>query len=423
MNIRKILFIPVFLLPFLLFAVPDKSADPLRESAVKGNMESCFYLGNEYFYGENRQKNYTLAAYWYKKAADGGIPEAQYNYASCLETGRGVDRNLQTAFTWYENSSKKNFHPATFRLAKFYLTGIRNEAGLEQLRPSPGTALELLEKLSAQDYEPADLDLSALLMQRSSSKEEKARAFRILIKLTSRKNCSPAALRMLADCYYAGYGCEPDPSKMISLLQAAAAKGDSEAMGKLGFLYEYGRIVKQDTDKAQKLYRDAALAGHPMAQFKYAEAITEGYYKDMTIQNALEWYLKSAQGNCPQAIFKLGVIYYEGLGVEKNLQQASSFFFSAAKMGYARAQYNLACMFADGKGGFASDKAAAFYWFLRAAENGDVPAQKRVAACYLEGIGVEQSITKAETWYRKAAKAGDMSAGNQLMQMQSASPW
>ncbi len=423
MNIRGVLFISMFLFPFLLSAASEGTVDPLRDKAVKGDMESCFYLGNEYFYGDNRQKNLTLAAYWYRKAAEGGIPEAQYNYASCLEAGWGIDRNLSSAFDWYEKASKQNFHPASFRVAKFFLTGIRNENGKEELRASPAEALELLEKLAAQDYEPAEIDLCLMLMRRNSTPGDKARAFRILTKLTSRKKCDPSAYRMLADCYYGGYGCEPDHAKMISLLQEGAAKGDPEAMGKLGFLYEFGKVVKQDVDKAQKLYRDGALAGHPMAQFKYAEAISEGYYKDMTIKDALKWYRKSAEGNCPQALFKLGVIYYEGLGVEKDVQRAGNFFFVAAKLGYARAQYNLACMFADGKGGLAGDQAAAFYWFLRAAENGDVPSQKRVAECYREGIGVDRSITQAEKWYRKAAGAGDMGAGNHLMEIQRASPW
>ena len=62
--------------------------DALREKAAAGDAESAFYLGNEYFYGENRAANYTLAAYWYKKAAEKGIPEAQFNYGSCLEAGR-----------------------------------------------------------------------------------------------------------------------------------------------------------------------------------------------------------------------------------------------------------------------------------------------------------------------------------------------
>lgn len=423
MNIREALFISMFFLPFLLCAAPEANVDPLRDKAVKGDMDSCFYLGNEYFYGDNRQKNLTLAAYWYRKAAEGGIPEAQYNYASCLEAGWGVDRSLQSAFDWYEKASKQNFHPASFRIAKFYLTGIKDENGKEQLRPSAADALEMLEKLAAQEYEPAELDLCMLLMRRNTKPEEKARAFRILTRVTSRKKFDPSAYRMLADCYYGGYGCEPDHGKMISLLKEGAAKGDPEAMGKLGFLYEYGRVVSRDVDKAQKLYREAAQAGHPMAQFKYAEAITEGYYKDMTVQDAMTWYRKSAEGNCPQAIFKLGVIYYEGLGVEKDLPRAAHFFFVSAKLGYARAQYNLACMFAEGQGGLVKDKEASFYWFLQAAENGDVTSQKRVAECYMEGIGVDRSITQSEKWYRRAANAGDMSARNRLMEIQRASPW
>lgn len=64
-----------------LFLAPlcgqEEPEDKLRTEAQNGNLESCFFLGNEYFYGENRKQNFTLAAHWFRKAAEGGIPEAR----------------------------------------------------------------------------------------------------------------------------------------------------------------------------------------------------------------------------------------------------------------------------------------------------------------------------------------------------------
>ena len=122
--------------------------DPLRMKAAAGDAESAFYLGNEYFYGENRPANYTLAVYWYKKAADKGIPEAQYNYASCLESGRGTDKNLAEAFVWYKKASDQNFQPAVFRMAQFHLTGVPDKSGRLILQPDVKSGLALLEKLA-----------------------------------------------------------------------------------------------------------------------------------------------------------------------------------------------------------------------------------------------------------------------------------
>ena len=392
--------------------------DTLRMKAAAGDAESAFYLGNEYFYGENRPANYTLAVYWYKKAADKGIPEAQYNYASCLEAGRGTDRNLAEAFVWYKKSSDQNFQPAVFRMAQFHLTGVPDKSGRLILQPDVKSGLALLEKLAKQQYEPAEIECAAMRMGKHASEEDRKKAFALLIRITGRKQCDPRALRMLADCYFSGIGCLPDRSKAVSLLNAAAEKKEPEALAKLGFLYEYGHGVKADPEKSRDCYRKAAEAGHPMAQFKYAEAMTDGQIPGKNVNDALVWYRKSAAGNCPQAIFKLGVFYHDGVGVRQNKQQAARLFFQAARRGYVRAQYNLACLFDEGVVNGKPDKEAAFYWFQQAARGGDVTAQRRVGECYLNGTGVDQSISKAEQWLVSAARNGDTAARELLYQIQ-----
>ena len=392
--------------------------DPLRMKATAGDAESAFYLGNEYFYGENRPVNYTLAVYWYKKAADKGIPEAQYNYASCLESGRGTDKNLPEAFVWYKKASDQNFQPAVFRMAQFHLSGVPDKSGRLLLKPDVKAGLALLEKLAQQQYEPAEIECAAMRMGKHASEEDRRKAFALLIRITGRKQCDPRALRMLADCYFSGIGCPPNRSKAVSLLNAAAEKKEPEALAKLGFLYEYGHGVKADPEKSRACYRKAAEAGHPMAQFKYAEAMTEGQIPGKNVNDALVWYRKSAAGNCPQAIFKLGVFYHDGVGVRQNKQQAARLFFQAARLGYVRAQYNLACLFDNGTVNGKQDKEAAFYWFQQAARGGDVTAQRRVGECYLNGTGVDQSLSKAEQWLVTAAGNGDTAARELLYQIQ-----
>lgn len=60
--------------------------------------------------------------------------------------------------------------------------------------------------------------------------------FQSLQKVTARGKYDPSALRMLADCYYGGFGCASDPDRMIQLLSRASQLGDAEAKAKLGFL-------------------------------------------------------------------------------------------------------------------------------------------------------------------------------------------
>src|ERR1700752_910776 len=46
----------------------------------------------------------------------------------------------------------------------------------------------------------------------------------------------------------------------------------------------------------------------------------------------------------------------------------------------------------------------AFYWYQKAAENGDIDAQYNLALLYKNGEGTEENLEKAFYWYQKAAE-------------------
>lgn len=55
-----------------------------------------------------------------------------------------------------------------------------------------------------------------------------------------------------------------------------------------------------------------------------------------------------------------------------------------------------------------------FHWYRKAAEHGDVAAQKELANCYRCGISVEYDPIQAVCWYSKAAAQGDAEAQYRL---------
>ena len=427
-------FHPARLLFFLLilFALPlpaeeesTRENDPLRAEAADGNRNAMFKLGDEYFYGtETRLPNPTLAAYWYKKAADAGMPEAMYNYAVCLERGAGVEKDRFEAYSWMKKAADAGVKMARFQLAMTDLHGIPEdkERGFAAKPPLPSYAISQLERLAGEHFIPAETALAELLLsQNDAGAVEKA--VRILNRLVALKDPPPAALRMMADCKYAGRGMKRNPEEMIQLLRKAARQGDAEALGKLAYCYEYGRAVDIDLKKAFGLYRVSAERGNPMSQFKYAEFIANGTLsKNPDIHTALPWYRKAAEQKNPQALFRLGVFSLEGIGMKKDPHQAAEYFFESATRGYPRAQYNLGCLYAAGEGGLVKDESAAVYWFSLAAKGGDAVAQRALALRYLEGRGVTRSITKGEEWLRKAARNGDFEAEELLKRRGLAAP-
>ena len=80
-------------------------------------------------------------------------------------------------------------------------------------------------------------------------------------------------------------------------------------------------------------------------------------------------------------------------------------------------QYLLGCLY-DGAYDVRTDKRKAFYWYKRAADNGQVKAQLAVAESYYKGIrGAGKSERLAKEWYQKAAAQGDPTAKEMLRRL------
>jgi TPR repeat protein len=60
--------------------------------------------------------DYEEAARWFKRAADQGLPEAQYQLGKCYEEGKGVSEDEVEAVKWYRKAAEQNFEPAQFEL-------------------------------------------------------------------------------------------------------------------------------------------------------------------------------------------------------------------------------------------------------------------------------------------------------------------
>lgn len=79
-----------------------------------------------------------------------------------------------------------------------------------------------------------------------------------------------------------------------------------------------------------------------------------------------------------------------------------------AKDGSHQGMYNLANMYANGVGVEQSDTKA-FEWYLKGAEAGDKLSMSAVAQAYAKGLGTEVDPSRADFWQAKAAAESDHS--------------
>src|SRR5207248_1244776 len=114
----------------------QKVLELYQKSAILGSNKAQCELASMYWYGKGIEKNVEQAIYWYERAISNGyLPAmydladkyrigylvgkdyiAQYNLDHMYDYGKGVKKDTDKAFYWYEKSYKQGYHRALTKL-------------------------------------------------------------------------------------------------------------------------------------------------------------------------------------------------------------------------------------------------------------------------------------------------------------------
>lgn len=200
-------------------------------------------------------------------------------------------------------------------------------------------------KLAADaNLSPAQYELAKLYMRGEGVQINFKEAFRLFyLAATNESMPWPGAYTNLGLLYYEGVGIERNLEESIKWYRKGAEEGDSEAMYCLGLSYQAGEGVPQSDVEAAKWFQLATDKGH-----------------------------ENAANN-------LGYMYAIGKGVNKDLDKAGMLYLQAAKRGSVNAQYVIGLWYLDGLFNFPKNENEALFWFKKAASQGHVKAQIKVA--------------------------------------------
>ena len=130
-----------------------------KKSAVQGYVKAQYNLAMMYEYGIGTKKDYRNAALWYQKSATNGNIKAQFNLGNMYENGIGLIKNYKRAFYWYEKSAKQGYEGSQFKLGYMYEKGIGG-------RPKNfENAIYWYEKSARQGYAYAQYFLGNIYLQ------------------------------------------------------------------------------------------------------------------------------------------------------------------------------------------------------------------------------------------------------------------
>lgn len=104
----------------------QKAIEWLRKAAAQGNGEACYGLAHCYEYGYEYgyavELDYKEAMRYYRIAAKGGYLDAYFGIGKLYQFGKGVNKDLDAALSWYERGAEKGG-----RLSELSANALRKE--------------------------------------------------------------------------------------------------------------------------------------------------------------------------------------------------------------------------------------------------------------------------------------------------------
>lgn len=227
---------------------------------------------------------------------------------------------------------------------------------------------------------------------------EKAEPGRINDIEAAARRGDPDALATFGMMKLTGKGTDKDVLGGIDLLKKSAEGGYPRAQYMLGLVY--GSDISgmpPDQAKAKEWLQKAAAQGD-----KKAQAMLDNPEALKPPQTADDLRKKAAAGDA-NAAYELGGRYSVGMGgVEKNPEEAMKWKLMAAGAGHPLAQSDLALQMLNEK---KNDEALT--WMTKAATAGVVNSQYELGLIYAQGEIVPKDLSNAKFWIKKAADAGD----------------
>ena len=199
------------------------------------------------------EKNRAEAAKWYARAAEQGVPEAQFQYALMLLDGRYVEKDEKAAHALMQAAAEAGNPLAQFNFAQLLVSEDSGDAGLARAVPyyerAAGTGLADAQYAMAQIYANGA----------GGQKRDDVRA-RLLLALAARQNYDTAQID-LGQWMIDGRGGARDLKGGFAWMKRAAEGGNVAAQNRLAKLYMGGIGVEPDVVTGAAWYIVARRAG------------------------------------------------------------------------------------------------------------------------------------------------------------------
>lgn len=106
------------------------TAPEMEAKAAAGDVMAQNVMGMAYKYGLGVRQDHARSVHWFRKAAEQGDSDAQFNLGriygkafGAYAKGRAVPQDDKQAVLWYRRSAEQGYRPAQIALAEIYAEG------------------------------------------------------------------------------------------------------------------------------------------------------------------------------------------------------------------------------------------------------------------------------------------------------------
>jgi TPR repeat protein len=199
-----------------------------------------------------------------------------------------------------------------------------------------------------------------------------------------------------------GVGVGRNDLNAVDYLRRSAELGFPPAQVVIGYFYDTGTVVSQDSGQAADWYKKAAKQDDRLADWLLGRLYYTGNGVPRDLNAAESWLQKAANQGDPFGQQLLGLVRLE----RNDYPKAADWFRKAAIQGLPQAQAQLGQLLKDGRG-VSADKFEAYIWLLVSFDAGNQTVAADLAA--LEGeLGsnrVDEAKSKARDLEQTASRA------------------
>nr|ELR5038115.1 sel1 repeat family protein [Providencia stuartii]ELR5081028.1 sel1 repeat family protein [Providencia stuartii] len=260
------------------------------------------------------EKNFAIC----ETLAKQGDDEALLVVGRFYETGTSVEKNLEKAEEIYQKLADKNDANGMNRLAM-----------LTEDQGKKDEAILLYQKAAELGSSSADYNLG-ILYKYNNDYIKARQMFEIAIK----KHQSSSAMMSLGDLYRDGRGGEQNTDLAEKWYKESIQSGNYFAITRLGDLYS----DLENYDGAIKCYEIAITKGDPAAMNSMGLLFQHGFGVQRDINKAVKLYQDASNKEGLGGLINLGLMYEEGLGVPQSYEKAIELYERAYQLGYTQIQ-------------------------------------------------------------------------------------